>query len=433
MFVPVYEWKNLPDTEKKRLLQRCEEDISRVVPDVQAILDAVRLNGDSALKEFNLRFDGVSPTMDLLIREDEFVKAEAALSTEIKKAIDYVIENVEKFHEIQVPCGMSFIEVRPGVLAGERFLPLDSAGIYVPRGKGSFPSMVYMLSIPAKLAGVKKLCLITPPLPDGNIDPACLYAAKRCGVDSVYRVGGAHGIAGLAFGTESLPKVDKILGPGNTYVTAAKRLLTGVVDTGLPAGPSESALLADENADPWKLALDLLVEAEHGADSSAFLAVPSMELALKVQGLVQELIEQTPEPRKDYLIKSFQKYGAILVFDDLTEAVNWVNDFAPEHLSIQTAEPFSLLSKIRHAGEILLGEHLPFSAANYATGPNAVLPTGGKARTFGPVSVRDFMKSSSIVSLTRTGFQNVSRAVIDLADYEGFPSHARALRRRYEV
>ncbi len=431
MIVPILRWRDLDEEHRTSIISRAEEDIHRLLPEARSIVLEVKSRRDEAVREFNHKFDGVDPDLPLRLSEKDIDEAVSRLSPDLVRALDYVIENVQNFHRIQKPLSMDFTEVRPGILAGERWLALDSVGLYVPRGKGSFPSMVYMLAVPAVLAGVKRVVLVTPPHPDGSVDPACLYAARRCGVHEVFRVGGAHAIAALAYGTPSIPKVDKIVGPASSFVTAAKRLVADLVDVGLPAGPSESVILADETADARLLALDLLVEAEHGPDSCAFLATDSMELAQKVQTLAEHHILETPQPRRTYLEKSFERYGAILVFDTIEEAADWVNIFAPEHLSIQTSEPFAALHLIKHAGEILLGPHLPFSAANYATGPNAVLPTGGRARTWGPVSVRDFMKASSIVSLTRAGFENLAPHVQVLADYEGFPSHKRAVQDRF--
>ena len=290
--------------------------------------------------------------------------------------------------------------------------------------------MVYMQAVPAQIAGVPRIVLVTPPLPDGTIDPACLYAAKLCGVHEVYKTGGSQAIAALAYGTESIAPVVKINGPGSQYVAAAKRLLAGVVDVGLPAGPSESMLLADETAKPWKVALDLLVEAEHGSDSSVVLVTTSEELAHQSAQYIGALAEGLPEPRRTFVKQVFSGYGAIVVCETLEEGAFIVNEFAPEHLSIQTEEPFETLSLITNASEILLGENLPFSGANYAAGPNAILPTGGAAKTFGPVSVRDFIKYNSVIFATGRGYDALRGPVTTLADYEGFPAHADAFRKR---
>lgn len=292
--------------------------------------------------------------------------------------------------------------------------------------------MLYMLAVPARVAGVEHVSVVTPPNSDGSVDPACLYAARYCGVNTVYRVGGAHAIAALAYGTESVKAVSKLVGPGSSYVAAAKREVAGAVDTGLPAGPTESIILADRYADPWKVSLDLMVEAEHGSDSQALLITPSRPLAEAVMEVLPELTAEAPEPRRSFLEDVFAGYGGVILSSSMEEGAEIVNAFAPEHLQIHTREPYDTLGLIRHAGEILLGEHSVFSLANYATGANAVLPTGGNARTWSPVSVRAFMKYSSVVHVTSAGYHNLRDHVIVLADYEGFHAHAQALRRRDE-
>jgi histidinol dehydrogenase len=431
MIVPVSRWRDLSEADRVRLLRRSGQDISAVLPVVQAILDDVREHGDEALRRYAKQFDKADlSSASLRVSPAEFDAAEKLLTAEVKQALQFCIENVRKAHLPQRPEGMTWQEVRPGLMAGERPLPIDSVGLYVPRGRGSFPSMVYMQAVPAQIAGVARVVLVTPPLPDGTIDPACLYAAKLCGVHEVYKTGGSQAIAALAYGTESIAPVVKINGPGSQYVAAAKRLLAGLVDVGLPAGPSESMLLADATAKPWKVALDLMVEAEHGSDSSAILVTTSEDLARQSAQYIGALAESLPEPRRTFLKDVFSGYGAILVCETIEEGASIVNQFAPEHLSIQTEEPFETLGLITNASEILLGENLPFSGANYAAGPNAILPTGGAAKTFGPVSVRDFIKYNSVIFATGLGYDALRGPVTTLADYEGFPAHADAFRKR---
>lgn len=290
--------------------------------------------------------------------------------------------------------------------------------------------MLYMLAVPAQIAGVPDICVATPPLEDGSVDPASLYAAAQCGVTRVVRAGGAQAIAAMSYGTESIARVEKIVGPGSAYVAAAKRVVRGHVDVGLPAGPSESVVLADDSASPRNIALDLTIEAEHGSDSQALLVTPSTSLAKTVIDLLDGLIDELPEPRRGFVRDVLSGYGGVIVTETMDEAVDLVDRIAPEHLSIQTRDPFAELSEIGNAGEILLGEHTPFSLANYAAGANAVLPTGGAARTYSPVSVRDFSKYSSVVYATAGALQAAAHTVTTLADYEGFPAHARAIRRR---
>ena len=424
-------WNRLSEEERQAILSRSETDISAVSGTISLILAEVKQHGDSAIIAYTREFDGVDlSNLPFAVTADEFTAAGLSLAPDVKNAIEYAIENVRRFHLPQKPESFSLNEIRPGVYAGERATPIGSAGLYVPRGRGSFPSMLYMLAVPAQVAGVERVCVVTPPGPGGEVDAACLYAASLCGVEKVYRIGGSQSIAALAYGTETIAAVDKIVGPGSMYVSAAKRILYGTVDVGLPAGPSESVVIADESADPWKVTLDLMIEAEHGSDSSAILVTPSIELAEACAALLENEIETLEEPRKTFVRDVFSNYGAILVTEKMSDAIDFVNDFAPEHLQIQTRDPFTELSGIKNAGEILLGDKVPFSLANYAVGANAVLPTGGKAKTYSAVSVRDFMKFSSIVYLTEEGYADVSEKARVLADYEGFQTHANAVVKR---
>ncbi len=431
MQVRVAVWSTLPETEKKRILARSELDISAVLPRVQEIIEKVRTDGDKALAAYTLQLDGADiSSLPFAVTARELDDAERLLDARVKDAIRFCAANVRKYHEQQLPGPMSFGEVLPGVWAGERTAPISSVGLYAPRGKGSFPSSTYMMTVPANVAGVPRVVVVTPPDPNGRCDPATLFAARLCGAHEIYRVGGVQALAALAYGTESIRRVEKFLGPGSQYVTAAKRILAAVVDVGLPAGPSESMILADESADPRLLALDLLIEAEHGADSQALLVTSSPRGAREVARILPGLIAELPEPRRTYVAQVLEGYGGILIARDMGEAADIANAVAPEHLQIATRDPFSTLSLVRDAGEILLGQTTPFSLANYAIGANAVLPTGGKARTASPLSVRDFLKFSSIAYLTSPGHAALRDAAITLADYEGFPAHAKALRER---
>ncbi len=431
MKIEIKEWESLSEISREKLLLRSEQSIAEVEENVQEIIETVKRKGDRAVREYTLRFDKVDMgSKPLRVSEQEIEKSEEMLSNDIKESLRFSVENVRRFHQRQKQEGFDFVEIREGVFAGERITPITSAGLYVPRGRGSFPSMVYMLAVPAKIAGVPRICMVTPPCEDGSVDPACLFAARLCGVDEIYRVGGVQAIAALAFGTESINPVVKVTGPGSVYVSAAKKLLYGVLDVGLPAGPSESVILADESADPEKITLDLLIEAEHGSDSSALLITPSRELAVKVAELIPDYIASLPEPRKTFVTDVFSGYGGIIKTRSMVSGAEVVNLFAPEHLQIQTRDPFQTLSLIKNAGEILLGDRVPFSTANYSVGANAVLPTGGKARTCSAVSVRDFIKYSSLVYLTEEGYNTLKPHVIRMADYEGFVAHGNALKLR---
>lgn len=431
MKIKVRNWKDIPENERKMIFLRSEIDINNVIPLVEEIIEDVKKNGDKALLKYNNRFHGIPESPNRLkVTEEEFEEAENLLSPEIKEAIEFSINNIKKFHEAQKPEEMNLMETSPGVFAGEKASPIDSAGLYVPGGRGTFPSMLYMLAIPAQIAGVKRICVTTPPNSEGKADAGCLYAAKLCGVHEVYKVGGAEAIAALTFGTETIKPVVKLSGPGSMYVTAAKRVLYSKIDVGMPAGPSESALIADEKADPWKVALDLLVEAEHGSDSSALLLTPSVLVAEKAAEYIGDMIEDLPEPRKTFVTDVFNGYGGIIVTEDLKEACDISNEFAPEHLQLQTEDPWDTLSLITNAGEIILGDSTPFSAVNYSVGPNAVLPTGGNAKTFSAVAVRDFIKYSSVIYSTQKGYEGLKKHVINLSDYEGFITHGDAFKKR---
>ncbi|MDC7227399.1 MAG: histidinol dehydrogenase [Spirochaetales bacterium] len=431
MKINIRNWKELNEEAKSVIFSRSELNISGVSDSVAKIIAEVGAKGDAALREFTLQFDKTDiSNLPLLVSEEEYAAAEKIISPEVKAAVEYSIENVQKFHMEQKPQDMSFSEIRPGIFAGEKPMPIESVGLYVPRGRGSFPSMLYMLAVPAAIAGVERIVVVTPPNPDGTVEPACLYAAKLCGVHEVYRIGGAQAIAALAVGTESIKPVKKLSGPGSMYVTAAKRLLSSKVDPGLPAGPSESIVLADGSADPVKVALDLMIEAEHGSDSSALLITPSAELAEKAAEIIAKKTAVLPEPRKTFVEDVMSGYGGIIITRDIKEAADIVNQFAPEHLQIQSEEPFDTLPLIKNAGEILLGENTPFSIANYSTGANAVLPTGGGAATYSAVSVRDFIKYSSVVYATQNGMKGAAAHVKALADYEGFITHGNALKQR---
>lgn len=431
MKIQVRKWKDIPGLDRDKIFKRSEQNIEDVLPTVKEIINNVKKNGDKALLHYNEKFLGISSDTNYLkVGSDEFAEAENTLDNKVKEAIQFSINNIKKFHEAQKPESMSMMEVSPGIFAGERATPIDSAGLYVPGGRGTFPSMLYMLAIPAKIAGVKRVCVTTPPNSQGKADKGVLYACKLCGIDEVYKIGGAEAISALTFGTETIKPVVKISGPGSMWVTAAKRLLYSNVDVGLPAGPSESALIADEYADPYNMALDLLVEAEHGSDSSALLLTNSEKNALKAAEYIEEMIKDLPEPRKTFVTDVMKGYGGIIVTEDIDEACEVSNEYAPEHLSLHTKDPWDTMGKITNAGEIILGDSTPFSAVNYSVGPNAVLPTGGKAKTYSAVGVRDFIKYSSVIYSTKKGYDSLNEHVPILADYEGFTTHSDAFKKR---
>ncbi len=431
MQVTVHQWSDLDGATRSRLLSRSERKIEALAHAVTEIVEEVRVRGDGALRDFTSQFDGTElGDLPLRVAPEEFEEGIRVLPGDIRSAIDYAVENVRRTHERQRPPAFQMEETRPGIRSGERAIPLQSVGLYVPRGRGSFPSMLYMLAVPARIAGVDRVAVATPPDKEGKIDPACLYAANICGVQEVYRVGGAQAIAAFAYGTEGIPRVDKIIGPGSAYVAAAKRVVRDVVDVGLPAGPSESMIFADSSADAMTVSRDLLIEAEHGADSQALLVTTDPELAARVAAELPGLINGTPNPQREFLLSVFREYGGIIIAKDIVEAACIINEFAPEHLQLRLEDPEPFVEQIRNAGEILLGSHTPFSLANYAIGPNAVLPTGGGARVHSGVSVNDFLKRVAVMQITQEGYAEIAPHAIRLADYEGFYWHAQALRDR---
>ncbi|GIK27477.1 MAG: histidinol dehydrogenase [Anaerolineae bacterium] len=420
--------------ERALVMRRSEQDIADLLPLAQQVVAAIRERGDDAVVEYARKFDAPEFTAaNLRVTAEQFKAAREAVPADVIAAIELAHDNIREFHEHQMPEPMWFTEVKPGIMAGEKVTPVTSVGLYVPRGKGAFPSVMLMLSVPAIVAGVKRVVVVTPPAPDGKPDPAALVAAEVAGVSEVYAVGGMQAIAALAYGTATLPRVDKVVGPGSSYVSAAKRLLYGTFDVGLPAGPSESIILADEHADPRLVALDLLVEAEHGPDSAALVVTHSEQVANAVLELLPGYIAELPEWRRAFVTKVLGSYGGVMLTNSLAESIAFTNEYAPEHLELLTAEPFVTLNRIENAGEILLGPMTPIPAANYALGLNAILPTGGFARTYSSVSVWDFLKRSGIGYLSRDGYDALREAVATLADYEDFPAHAMAIRKRNEI
>lgn len=431
MQINFYDLEKCSPAEIAQLFKRSELDIADLQKSVYPIIQAVRERGDVAIVEYNEKFDKAKMSVEQLkVTEAEFTQARNNLDPEIKAVIEISATHIKKFHHAQMPEAMWFTQIADGILAGEKITPITSVGIYVPRGKGSFPSVMLMLCIPAVIAQVPKVIVCTPPTAEGGVDDASLFTAEICGVKDVYKVGGAQAIAAMAYGTERIPKVHKVLGPGNSYVSAAKRLLYGAIDVGTPAGPSESIILCDETVDPRIAALDLLIEAEHGPDSTALLVTHSREIADQVQSLLPDLINDLPKERQRFCQAVLSGYGGIVLTASLKKSIQFVNDFAPEHLEVLVKEPMAILSDIVNAGEILLGPYTPITIGNFSLGVNAILPTGGFANTFSCVTVYDFLKRSSIGYVTETGYNKIKDVARKFAEYEGFPSHANAILKR---
>ncbi len=427
--IKFYELAKLSTDERAALLTRSEADLGSFIERVRPIIDAVRDEGDTALARFARDFDKstLDPTA-IAATPADFDRAFDSIDAKVIEAIEFAVDNIRRFHEAQMPEEMWLKEIRPGAFAGDRFAPIASVACYVPRGKGSFPSVVMMTAVPAAVAKVPGAIIVTPPGPDGAIDAATLVAARLAGIEQVYKSGGAQAVAAVAFGTQTIPKCEKILGPGSPWVLAAKRLLSDHIDPGVPAGPSEVIILADETANPRIAALDLLIESEHGPDSSAFLVTNSRDVAEAATRAIPDYWATMGEQRVGFSSAVLcGDNGGIILAPDFAAATDFVNDYAPEHLQILAHEPFAHLSKITNAGEILLGEHTPTTLGNFVLGPNAVLPTGRAARTASPLSVFDYLKRTSIGYVTKAGYPALAAHAHTLAVYEGFEAHANAV------
>ncbi|MEK4320332.1 histidinol dehydrogenase [Bacillus sp. FSL R7-0229] len=393
---------------------------------VQRIIEEVRKNGDEAVRSFTKQFDGVSIEQPL-VTEDEKTKAYERLDPEMIQIIQTAIRNIRTYHERQLTSSW-FYHQKDGSMLGQKVTPLDAVGVYVPGGTAAYPSSVLMNVIPALVAGVERIVLVTPPGKDGRLSDAVLVAAKELGISEMYKMGGAQAIAALAYGTDSIQPVDKITGPGNIYVALAKREVFGQVDIDMIAGPSEIAVLADETATAHEVAADLLSQAEHDALASSILVTPSKVLAERVQAEVQAQLDTLP--RKSIAAQSIQDYGHIYVTESLDRAVDIVNQLAPEHLEVLTAYPESLLGQIKHAGAIFLGRYSPEPVGDYFAGPNHVLPTNGTARFSSPLGVTDFQKKTSIISYSKEAFETHRESIAAFARLEGLEAHARSIEAR---
>ncbi len=389
---------------------------------VKEIVKEVKERGDEALIEFTERFDGVKLTEETLeVPFEEIENAYEDLEEDVKEALEIAHERIRSFHERQLE--RSFLKEEEGIILGQRVIPLERVGVYVPGGKAAYPSTVLMNVVPAVVAGVEEVIMVTP-----KPDRYTLAAAYVSGVSRVFQIGGAQAIAALAFGTKKVPKVDKIVGPGNVYVALAKKILFGTVDIDMIAGPSEVLIIADEIARPDWVAADLLSQAEHDELAAAILITPSEDLARRVREEVGRILPDLP--RRDIARRSIERFGTIFITEDLLQACEVANHIAPEHLEIITREPMSLLPYIKHAGAVFLGEFTTEPLGDYILGPNHTLPTGGTARFFSPLGVYDFVKRSSVLYVSREGFERVADLAETLARAEGLEAHRFAVRIR---
>lgn len=429
MTISFHDLSKMTRTARDQLLKRAEADLSEFEEKVKPIVFAVKHEGDEAVARFARQFDKAPVEADALAAtEADFARAERTLDPTVRAALEFMAGSIRKFHEDQKPEEMWFHEIRPGVFAGDRTNAIPSVACYVPRGKGAFPSSVMMAAIPASVAGVKEICIITPPGPDGTIDDATLVAARMAGVSKVFKAGGAQGIAAVAYGTQTIPKCAKVVGPGSPWVGAAKRLVSHLIDVGTPAGPSELIVLADETADGRLAGLDLIIESEHGPDSSAFLVTWSRKVAEDAMAAIPEFWSQMGEQRVSYSSTVLGgPMGGIVLARDEDEAIAFCNDYAPEHLGVHSDEPFQYLGRLENAGEILLGRHTPPTLGNFVIGVNHILPTSGWAKTGSPLTVHDFMKRTSVAYVTAKGYPELARHAEVIARYEGFDGHANAV------
>ncbi|MEE9293694.1 MAG: histidinol dehydrogenase [Phycisphaerae bacterium] len=429
-FVNVANLSDLDEARLGKLLSRRMDDAPEVVALCRTIVEDVRRDGDRAVLAMTARFDGVELTADRLrVSADEFDRAEKDVPADMKDAVKRVVRNIRTFHAPQLRRGDRWLEVERGVWCGERLTPIDAVCLYVPRGRGSFSSVACMLGVPAVLAGVPRLIICTPPGPDGTVDAATLYAARLLGIGEVYRVGGAQAVAAVAYGTQTIPRCDKIVGPGNAYVSAARRLLADVIDPGPPAGPSESLLICDESADAENAAWNLMIEAEHGENSTAVLLTHVAELGRLVADAVGRCVGELTPDRRAFVQEVLARRGGVLVTKSLDESIEFANRFAAEHVALMVADPWTVLPLLTNAGEILFGDFPIISLANYAMGINAVLPTGGWARTASGVSVHDFLKRTAMGFVTADGLAGLRKTVPVMSMDEGFSAHHQALLR----
>ena len=412
------------------LLKRSPNNYTEYQDTVQEIVDNVRENGDKALFEYTKKFDKADiNTNNIKVTDAEIEAAYKEVDPHLVEVIRKALVNIREFHELQKQNSW-FTTKENGTMLGQKVTPLNYVGVYVPGGKAVYPSSVLMNIVPAKVAGVNHIVMTTPCNAEGKVYPTTLVAAKEAGVDEIYKAGGAQAIAALAFGTESVPKVDKIVGPGNIFVALAKRAVYGYVSIDSIAGPSEIMVLADDSANPHYIAADLLSQAEHDELASAILVTDSEEFAYKVSAEVDIFTEELS--RKDIIRKSLDNYGYILVCNNMSEAVEAVNDIASEHLEIVTRNPFELMMKVRNAGAIFIGEYSSEPLGDYFAGPNHVLPTNGTAKFFSPLSVDDFIKKSSIIYYSREALEPIHQDIIDFATSEQLTAHANSIKVRFE-
>jgi len=437
--------EDLSPEKKKTIMERSMEDIASIYEDIRRIVDDddVKSRGDAvALEHYRKHKHDIAPS-DLEVTKEEIAAAYKQVDTKVVDCLKTAAQNISKFHQAQLEREMWSIEVREqleremwsievreGILAGRITRAMDIVGCYIPGGTAAYPSSVLMTVLPARVAGVDQIVAVTPPGKGMVANPATLVAADIAGCNRIFKVGGPWGIAGLAYGTETMPRVDKIVGPGNKYVTAAKMLVYGQVDIDSPAGPSESLILSDHTGDPELITWDFLSQVEHDPDSAAVLVTPIEKIAEEVCEIINR--EYDSLPRKEIFESSLTKHSYVLIAKDMEQAIDFTNEYAAEHLQILTRDPFITLNKIKHAGSIFLGPYAPVPVGDYASGTNHVLPTGQCARMFSGLSVDDFIKKPTFQYLSKKGLAGLKDIVVTLAEAEGLPIHARAVKARFK-
>ena len=422
--------KDLSPDALERLMQRAGADVQRVMPQVRDIMADVRERGDAALREYAARFDGAAVD-EIRVSKDEIAEARRHVAPDLLASLQRARDNLERFHQRQLP-DEDLHELQPGVRAGRMWRPIERVGLYAPGGKALYPSTVLMLGVPAMVAGCQRRVLCMPPQEDGSLPAVMLVAADCVGIRDIFKAGGAQAIAAMTYGTESVPAVYKVFGPGSVYVVAAKicAASSGLpIAIDCPPGPSEVLIIADHTAQPAFAAADLLSQAEHGEDSAALLLTPSESLAYEVQAAVDRQVPELPESRR--IRAALDNYGMILITDDLQGCIDFANDYAPEHLEIMTEDPWAVSRGIVNAGSVFLGHYSPVTMGDYLSGTNHVIPTGGYARMFSPLSVDEFIKKLEVQELTPQGLRTLQEPLRALTTAEGFTAHQRAVDVRF--
>ncbi len=410
------------------LIKRSQADINEILAIVSDILVDVKENKDEAIKRYTAKFDGAELD-DLKVSDEEIKEAYDSLDDNLIDALKSASKNIEKFHKAQIPQEWS-MEVDTGITAGQIIRPINSVGCYIPGGRAAYPSSILMTVIPAKIAGVERIIACTPPSEEGKIMDAILVAADLAGAHEIYKCGGAQAIAGMAYGTESIEKVEKIVGPGNVFVTGAKKLVYGDVDIEFPAGPSEVLVLADSTANPEYLAHDFLSQAEHDPNASCFLVTDDEKIAEESKVLIEKFAKEAV--RSEIIEESLAKHGHIILCDNMDDAIDFTNEYAPEHLIITTKDDEAVLAKIKNAGSIFMGPYSPVAAGDYGSGTNHVLPTSGGAKMYSGLSTEAFLKKPTVQTITKEGIEKLSKTVLPIAEYEGFFAHANSVKVRLD-